>query len=178
MSIWGLRSQARQVSIESLNAAAMMDVAFLNVKVSNDSDKLIRNLEFSAWETSETGEHQRVGTYLGATRLPGNSVASGGPGGGNTWGMGDRELLLVATFEDLNGRWWLLKTTNSSDCAGVSGEGGGPRERAAKFEQLRSDRNEDVSTDHARTSSFERVRPGDFGLRRVARSASRRSDQR
>jgi hypothetical protein len=109
MSIWGLRSQARQVSIESLNAAAVMDVAFLNVKVSNDSDKLIRNLEFSAWETSETGEHQRVGTYLGATRLPGNSVASGGPGGGNTWGIGDRELLLVATFEDLNGRWWLLK---------------------------------------------------------------------
>jgi hypothetical protein len=101
------------VTIEAMDAAdLMMDSSYLHVSVLNDSGRLLRDLEFSAWETFDDGPPQRIGRYMTADRVPDEQKAKGSPGGraSNGRALATESALLVATFRDARDRWWIVRS--------------------------------------------------------------------
>lgn len=107
-----LFSKPPLVTIEAMNAAIMVETSYLLVTVVNDSGRLLRDLEFSAWETLDDRSPQRVGRYLTASRVPEGERAEGAPGGNasNGGNLRAESALLVATFLDTRDRWWVVRS--------------------------------------------------------------------
>jgi hypothetical protein len=111
-------SQARQISIEGrrndlwfFQGTAGASAPSFSIWVSNDSDKPIRLLEFSAWEVDQSGRSNRVGSFVGTNLVGPHSVASGDPRlprEGRSYPT-RKQLQLAATFKDADDRWWYLE---------------------------------------------------------------------
>lgn len=118
-----IHSQARQVTIDGgrndlyiAKGTAEATAEGFRIVVSNDSDRPIRELEFSAWKVGESGSLEHVGSFIAARTVGPHSRASGDPRfrrEGSTYPTRD-DLSLMATFVDANGRSWLIRDTSNA----------------------------------------------------------------
>lgn len=99
-----------------MNAALVVETSFLLITVSNDSGRVLRDLEFSAWETFDDRPPQRVGRFLTASRVPDGEHADGSPGGRTSNGgqLRAESALLIATFLDAQNRWWMVRSNRQA----------------------------------------------------------------